>query len=60
MASPDPILTALKRVEENVTERLTARIKALEAVGVTQTVIQVVSDGREMIEEFSREVIAKY
>jgi chromosome segregation ATPase len=29
MASPDPILTALKQVEENVTERLTARIDAL-------------------------------
>lgn len=41
-------------------EEIVARIKALEAAGVTQTVIQVVNDGREMIEEFSREVIAKY
>jgi hypothetical protein len=38
-----------------------ARLKALEAEGVTQVAIQVVYPfGREMIEDFSREVIAKY
>ncbi len=41
-------------------EEIIARLKALEAAGVTQVAIQVVNDGREMIEEFSREVIAKY
>lgn len=41
-------------------EEIIARLKALEAVGVTQVAIQVVNDGPEMIEEFSREVIAKY
>jgi alkanesulfonate monooxygenase SsuD/methylene tetrahydromethanopterin reductase-like flavin-dependent oxidoreductase (luciferase family) len=38
-----------------------ARLKALEAAGVKQVAIQVVwPHGREMIEDFSREVIAKY
>jgi alkanesulfonate monooxygenase SsuD/methylene tetrahydromethanopterin reductase-like flavin-dependent oxidoreductase (luciferase family) len=37
-----------------------ARIKALEAVGLKQVALQVVNDGQAMIEEFSREVIAKY
>jgi hypothetical protein len=41
-------------------EEIVARLKALEAVGLTQVAIQVVNNGREMIEEFSREVIAKY
>lgn len=42
-------------------EEIIARLKALEAVGLKQIAIQVVGDtGREMIEEFSREVIAKY
>jgi 5,10-methylenetetrahydromethanopterin reductase len=41
-------------------EEIIARLKALEAVGVKQVAIQVVNYGREMIEEFSREVIAKY
>ncbi|MGE0826028.1 MAG: LLM class flavin-dependent oxidoreductase [Candidatus Binatia bacterium] len=41
-------------------EDIIARLKALEAVGLKQVAIQVVNDGREMIEEFSREVIAKY
>lgn len=41
-------------------EEIIARLKALEAEGLKQVAIQVVNDGREMIEEFSREVIAKY
>ena len=42
-------------------EEIIARLKALEAAGLTQVAIQVVyPQGREMIEEFSREVIAKY
>ena len=41
-------------------EDIIARLKALEAVGLRQITIQVVNDGREMIEEFSRQVIAKY
>ena len=41
-------------------EDIIARLKALEAVGLQQITIQVVNDGREMIEEFSRQVIAKY
>jgi alkanesulfonate monooxygenase SsuD/methylene tetrahydromethanopterin reductase-like flavin-dependent oxidoreductase (luciferase family) len=41
-------------------EEIIARVKALEAVGLKQIAIQVVNDGKEMIEEFSREVIAKY
>jgi hypothetical protein len=41
-------------------EEIIARLKALEAVGLKQIVLQVVNDGRAMIEEFSREVIAKY
>ena len=42
-------------------EEIIARLKALEAAGLKQIAIQVVGDtGREMIEEFSREVIAKY
>ena len=34
--------------------------KALEGAGLKQVAIQVVTNGKEMIEEFSREVIAKY
>jgi alkanesulfonate monooxygenase SsuD/methylene tetrahydromethanopterin reductase-like flavin-dependent oxidoreductase (luciferase family) len=41
-------------------EEIIARLKALEAEGLKQIAIQVVNDGREMIEEFGREVIAKY
>jgi 5,10-methylenetetrahydromethanopterin reductase len=42
-------------------EEVIARLKALEAAGVKQVAIQVVwPHGREMIEDFSREVIAKY
>jgi len=42
-------------------EEIIARLKALEAAGVKQVAIQVVwPHGREMIEDFSREVIAKY
>ncbi len=41
-------------------EEITARLRALEAAGITQVAIQVVTKGREMIEEFSREIIAKY
>jgi alkanesulfonate monooxygenase SsuD/methylene tetrahydromethanopterin reductase-like flavin-dependent oxidoreductase (luciferase family) len=42
-------------------EEIIARLKALEAAGLTHIAIQVVyPHGREMIEEFSREVIAKY
>jgi len=42
-------------------DEIIARIKALEAAGVTQVAIQVVyPHGREMIEDFSREVIARY
>ena len=41
-------------------EEIIARLKALEAAGIMQVAIQVVTKGREMIEEFSREVIAKY
>jgi alkanesulfonate monooxygenase SsuD/methylene tetrahydromethanopterin reductase-like flavin-dependent oxidoreductase (luciferase family) len=41
-------------------EEIIARLKALEAEGLKQIAIQVVSNGREMIEEFGREVIAKY
>jgi alkanesulfonate monooxygenase SsuD/methylene tetrahydromethanopterin reductase-like flavin-dependent oxidoreductase (luciferase family) len=42
-------------------DEIIARLKALEAAGVKQVAIQVVWPyGREMIEDFSREVIAKY
>ena len=41
-------------------EEIIARLRALEAVGLKQVAIQVVSDGRQTIEEFSRQVIAKY
>jgi 5,10-methylenetetrahydromethanopterin reductase len=42
-------------------EEIIARLKALEAAGLKQVAIQVVwPHGREMIEDFSREVIAKY
>lgn len=41
-------------------DEIIARLKALEAAGITQVAIQVVTKGREMIEEFSRQVIAKY
>jgi alkanesulfonate monooxygenase SsuD/methylene tetrahydromethanopterin reductase-like flavin-dependent oxidoreductase (luciferase family) len=42
-------------------DEIIARLKALEAAGVKQVAIQVVwPHGREMIEDFSREVIAKY
>jgi alkanesulfonate monooxygenase SsuD/methylene tetrahydromethanopterin reductase-like flavin-dependent oxidoreductase (luciferase family) len=42
-------------------EEIIARLKALEGAGVKQVAIQVVwPHGREMIEDFSREVIARY
>lgn len=41
-------------------EEIIARLRALEAAGLTKVSLQVVTRGREMIEEFSREVIAKY
>lgn len=42
-------------------EEIIARLKGLEAAGVKQVAIQVVWPfGREMIEDFSREVIARY
>ena len=41
-------------------EDASASRSALEAAGITQVAIQVVTKGREMIEEFSREIIAKY
>jgi hypothetical protein len=57
-----------KYVDENLVrttltgrgEEIIARIKALEAEGLKQVAIQVVNNGREMIEEFGREVVAKY
>jgi alkanesulfonate monooxygenase SsuD/methylene tetrahydromethanopterin reductase-like flavin-dependent oxidoreductase (luciferase family) len=42
------------------TDEIIARLRALEAAGITQVAIQVVTKGCEMIEEFSREIIAKY
>ena len=41
-------------------EEILARVKALEKAGATQIAIQVVNDGRAMIEEFSENVIARY
>ena len=42
-------------------EEIIERLKAWEAAGVDDVQIQVVgNDGRELVEEFSREVIAKY
>lgn len=41
-------------------DEIVARLKALAAEGLKQVAIQVVNDGRSMIEEFSRDVIAKY
>lgn len=41
-------------------DEIIARLRALEAAGITQVAIQVVTQGREMIEEFSRQIIAKY
>jgi alkanesulfonate monooxygenase SsuD/methylene tetrahydromethanopterin reductase-like flavin-dependent oxidoreductase (luciferase family) len=41
-------------------DEIIARIKALEAEGLKQIAIQVVTNGREMIEEFGKEVIARY
>ena len=41
-------------------DEIIARLKALEAAGITQVAIQIVTKGRELIEEFSRQVIAKY
>lgn len=41
-------------------EEIISQLKALEAVGLKQINLQIVNNGREMIEEFSREVIAKY
>jgi len=41
-------------------DEIVARLRALEAAGITQVAIQVVTKGREVIEEFSRGIIAKY
>jgi len=41
-------------------EEIIARLKALETAGLKRVVLQIVNNGRELIEEFSREVIAKY
>ena len=41
-------------------DEIITRLKALETAGITQVAIQVVTKGRETIEEFSREVIARY
>jgi 5,10-methylenetetrahydromethanopterin reductase len=41
-------------------EDIVARLKALEEAGLRQVAVQVVTNGRELIEEFSREVIARY
>jgi len=41
-------------------DEIIGRLKALEKVGATQVAIQVVNDGRAMIEEFSEKVIARY
>src|ERR1700730_5752423 len=55
----DPIIRASTLT--GTAEEIIARLKAMEAAGLQQVAIQVVyPQGREMIEEFSREVIAKY
>jgi hypothetical protein len=41
-------------------EEIVAQLKALEQAGLRQIAVQVVTNGRELIEEFSREVIARY
>jgi 5,10-methylenetetrahydromethanopterin reductase len=41
-------------------EEIIQRLHAMEDAGLTQISLQVVNNGRELIEEFSREVIAKY
>jgi len=41
-------------------EEIIARLRDLEAAGLKQVALQIVNDGRALIEEFSREVIAKY
>ena len=41
-------------------EEIVAQLKALEQTGLRQIAVQVVTNGRELIEEFSREVIARY
>jgi alkanesulfonate monooxygenase SsuD/methylene tetrahydromethanopterin reductase-like flavin-dependent oxidoreductase (luciferase family) len=41
-------------------DEIIARLKAFEAAGLKQVALQVVNNGREMIEEFSREIIARY
>ena len=41
-------------------EDIIARIKALERAGLSQVTVQVVTDGLELIEEFGKNVIAKY
>ena len=41
-------------------EDIVARLKALEDAGLRQVAVQVVTNGRELIEEFSHEVIARY
>jgi len=41
-------------------DEIIGRLKALEKAGATQVAIQVVNDGKAMIEEFSEQVIARY
>ena len=41
-------------------QEIIARLKELEALGLQQLVMTVKDDGREAIEEFSREIIARY
>ncbi len=41
-------------------DEIIARLRALEEAGLSQISIQIVTNGRETIEEFSRQVIAKY
>jgi alkanesulfonate monooxygenase SsuD/methylene tetrahydromethanopterin reductase-like flavin-dependent oxidoreductase (luciferase family) len=41
-------------------EEIVARLKALEAAGLKNIAIQVVSNGRELIEEVGKEIIARY
>ncbi len=41
-------------------EEIIERLRALEAAGLKQVALQVLGNGREMIEEFSRQVIARY
>jgi len=41
-------------------EDIIVRIRALEQAGLSQVTVQVVTDGLELIEEFGKNIIAKY